>query len=91
MATRHNIYTLSNTEATLVSPAGVHSGVDITIQNLGPGKCFVGGEGVTTSNYGFVIPKDSAFSVELDGQDHIYVISENNNDQVAVLMFGLEK
>lgn len=91
MATRHNLYTLSNTTATLVSPAGVHSGVDITIQNLGTGKCYIGGEGVTTSSYGFAIASESAFSVELDGQDHIYAISENDGDEIAVLMFGLEK
>lgn len=90
MSTRHAIHTLSDSTAKLVSPYGTHSGVDITIQNLGTGFVYVGNENVTTSSYGFRIPAEYAFSLELDGQDSLYCVAENNNDQVAILMVNLE-
>jgi hypothetical protein len=91
MATRHKVHTLSSSEATLVSPVGVHGGVDITIQNLSSEKyIYVGGEGVTTSSFGYRIDPKSAWSVELNGNDSLYVVSETNGILSAVMMLSLE-
>lgn len=88
---QHELYTLSNTEATKVTPNGIHSGMDITLQNVNEtGFVFLGGEGVTTTDYGYRIPAGHAWSVELSGQDSLYAIAETNGMQVAKISVNLE-
>ncbi len=89
--TLHAHTTLSNTTATRLSPNGLHSGMDITIQNIHESAyVYVGGEGVTASNYGYRIAPSAAFSIELPGQDALYAISTVNSSKVAILQTGLE-
>lgn len=89
--TTHSTTTLTSSSATLVSPLGIHSGVDITIQNLdSEAYVYLGGEGVTTSDFGFRIAPATAVSFELPGKDALYAVSSVNGSQVAVLKTGLE-
>jgi len=89
--TLHAHTTLSNTTATRLSPNGLHSGMDITIQNIHESAyVYVGGEGVTASGYGYRIAPGAAFSIELPGQDALYAISTVNSSKVAILQTGLE-
>jgi hypothetical protein len=89
--TTHLTTTLSSSSATLVSPLGIHSGVDITIQNLSSeAYVYLGGEGVTSSSFGYRIPPDSAVSFELPGKDALYAVTSSNGSQVAILKTGLE-
>ena len=89
--TLHAHPTLSNTTATRLSPNGLHSGMDITIQNIHESAyVYVGGEGVTASDYGYRIAPGAAFSIELPGQDALYAISTVNSSKVAILQTGLE-
>jgi len=89
--TLHAHTTLSNTTATRLSPNGLHSGMDITIQNIHESAyVYVGGEGVTASDYGYRIAPGEAFSIELPGQDALYAISTVNSSKVAILQTGLE-
>jgi hypothetical protein len=79
---RHQFYELTEGgEPTLVSPSGTHSGVDITIQNLGPGFVFIGGSNVSTGSFGFLLPPFGAWSVELPPKDSLYVIGATNPDE----------
>ena len=89
--TLHAHTTLSNTIATRLTPNGLHSGMDITIQNIHESAyVFVGGEEVSASDYGYRIAPGSAFSIELPGQDALYAISTVNSSKVAILQTGLE-
>ncbi len=89
--TLHALVTLDSTTATRLTPNGLHSGMDITIQNIhASAYVYVGGEGVTSSNYGYRIAPGSAFSVELPGLDALYAITNVNGSTVAVLKTGLE-
>jgi len=89
--TLHAHTTLSNTTATRLSPNGLHSGMDITIQNIHESAyVYVGGEGVTASDYGYRIAPGAAFSIELPGQDALYAISNVNSSKVSILQTGLE-
>lgn len=91
MATNHNLYTLSNATATRITPAGTHSGMDITIQNIDSSAyVYVGGEGVLTTNYGYRIAPGHAISWELPGTDSLYLISDTNGSKAAVLKTNLE-
>ena len=89
--TLHAHTTLSSTSATRLTPNGLHSGMDITIQNIHESAyVYVGGEGVTASDYGYRIAPGAAFSIELPGQDALYAISTVNSSKVAILQTGLE-
>jgi hypothetical protein len=89
--TTHALTTLSNTTATRLTPNGVHSGMDVTIQNVHASAIvYIGGEGVTSSNYGYRLSAGAAWSIELSGKDALYAISNTNESQVAVLQTSLE-
>ena len=90
--TVHALTTLSNTTATRLTPIGMHSGLDITIQNVSEeGYVYLGNETVTTSNYGYRISPNNAISFELPEKDTIYAVASNNGVQIAVIKTNLEK
>jgi hypothetical protein len=65
--------------------------MDITIQNVDSSAyVFLGGEGVTVSDYGYRLAPGSAWSVELPGLDAIYAITDTNGSKVALFKMGLE-
>lgn len=89
--TTHAIISLSNSHDTRITPNGVHSGIDITIQNLDSSvNVYLGGEGVTSSNFGYKLLPDSAIAFELSGADALYAISDGNGSQLAILKTSLE-
>jgi hypothetical protein len=89
--TLHDLTTLSSSTATLLSPNGTHSGLDITVQNTDAAAyVYLGAVGVTSSNYGFRLAPGAAFSIELPGKDSLYAITDVNNSKVAVLKTNLE-
>ena len=89
--TTHSLTTLSSTTATRLTPNGLHSGMDVTIQNVHASAIvYIGGEGVTSSDYGYRLCPDTAWSVELAGKDSLYAITNTNGSTVAVLKTNLE-
>jgi len=75
-----------------ITPNGAHSGMDITLQNVGEsGYVYVGGEGVSTTNYGYRVLPDHAISFELAGQDALYLVADNADTPVAVITINLEQ
>jgi hypothetical protein len=89
--TMHALSTLSDSVATRISPPGAHGGLDFTVQNVNStGYIYLGGEGVTSSNYGFRILPNHSISFELASTDAIYAISSINSMNVAVIQIGLE-
>lgn len=89
--TAHRIQTLGNSEAIRLTPNGDHSGMDITLQNVNEsGYIYVGGEGVTVSDYGFRISPNQAISFELPGYDALYAIGSSAEMDLAIIQTGLE-
>jgi hypothetical protein len=89
--TTHSLTTLSSSTATRLTPNGVHSGMDVTIQNVhSTAYVYVGGEGVTSSSYGYRLNPNSAISFELPGKDALYAITGTNGSQIAVIKTNLE-
>jgi hypothetical protein len=89
--TSHALTTLSSSAATLLTPNGVHSGMDVTIQNVhSTAYVYIGGEGVTASSYGYRLNPGSAISFELPGKDALYAITGTNGSQIAVIKTNLE-
>ncbi len=89
--TTHSLTTLSSSTATRLTPNGVHSGMDVTIQNVhASAYVYIGGEGVTASSYGYRLNPGSAISFELPGKDALYAITGTNGSQIAVIKTNLE-
>jgi hypothetical protein len=89
--TSHALTTLSSSAATLLTPNGVHSGMDVTIQNIhASAYVYIGGEGVTASSYGYRLNPGLAISFELPGRDALYAITDTNSSQIAILKTSLE-
>lgn len=89
--TIHEIFTLGSSEPTIITPSGVHSGMDITIQNVNTaGYIYIGGEGVSSSSYGYRILPNHAISFELAGKDSLYAIASESDLDIAVIKINLE-
>lgn len=92
MTTSHALVYLSNSSATRLTPNGLHSGMDITIQNVdSEAVVYLGGQDVSSANYGFRLKPEQAFSVELPGTDALYAISTVDESAIATLHFTLEQ
>ena len=89
--TSHSLISLSSSVSTKLTPNGIHSGMDITIQNVSESAyVYIGAENVTTSDYGYRLQPNSAISFELPGRNSLYAISDTDQSQIAVLQTGLE-
>lgn len=87
----HQLLTLDNITAVRLTPNGTHSGFDITLQNVNvSGYIYIGGEGVSSTSYGFRIMPNHAFSIELNGKDALYAIATAPDMKLAVLKARLE-
>lgn len=88
--TLHRLYEVGITP-TKITPDGTHSGMDVTIQNVDPlHSIYIGADGVTSTNYGYRILPNHAWSVELSGMDDLYVCADTAGQYVAVLKVKLE-
>ncbi len=91
MATFHDLLTLSDSAATELTPGARHSGLDLTVQNVDDtAVVYLGGAGVTASDYGFKLTPGVAFSLELNPNDRLYAISDTNGSNAALLRALLE-
>lgn len=89
--TTHATISLSSETATRLTPNGLHSGMDITIQNVSEENyVYLGGEGVSLQDFGYRLNPGSAISFELPGKDALYAIADTNETMVAVLKTNLE-
>jgi hypothetical protein len=88
--TEHRIE-LIGTVAKRLTPNGTHSGMDITLQNVNDSEyIYLGGEGVSTTSYGFRLMPNHSFSIELPGKDALYAIADQADIQLAIIQAGLE-
>lgn len=92
MATVHETHTLTTSgTAYEIFPERTGNGRDVTIQNNnGSANIFIGGPGVTTSDFGFKILPTAAISFELDGADSIWAVSDTNSATVNTVSILLE-
>lgn len=89
--TQHSRILLSDTTATRLTPIGTHSGMDITLQNPNTtGNIYIGGEGVNSSSFGFLLFPKMSFSIELFGRDFLYAIADTDDLPLVMLKTNLE-
>lgn len=89
--TTHALTTLSSTTATRLTPLGLHTGMDITVQNVhATATVYLGSEDVTAEDYGYRLMPGLAISFELPGRNALFAITDTDESKVAVLKTGLE-
>lgn len=90
--TQHSLIELSNISATRLTPNGIHSGMDITLQNVNAsGYVYIGtNDTVSSISYGYRILPNHAISFELPSKDSLYAISSAPSMKLAILQTGLE-
>ena len=92
MAINHAIVSVGST-ATLLTVAASGGGKDgstILIQNPSGGQAvYIGGAGVTTSSYGFILAVNSNMSIELNQDEAVYGVVDSSTQSVAVLRQGV--
>jgi len=88
--TTHSLTVLSSTP-TRISPPKVHSGVDITIQNVdSSANVYIGSSTVSTTNYGYKLAANQAISFVLKSNDDLYAITDAApTSNVAILTVGI--
>jgi hypothetical protein len=65
--------------------------MDITIQNVdNEAYVYLGGEGVSDSDYGYRVSPGHAISWELPGKDALYAITDTNGSKIAIIKTNLE-
>ena len=92
MATVHQTYTLiaSGTAYEIIPVLG-GNGKDITIQNNNAtANIFIGGTGVTTSDYGFKLVPNGAISFNLDPQENVWATSDTSSATVNIMKMNPE-
>lgn len=92
MATYHEIVALSDSTPVELTPEGkVHSGLDLTVQNIDEEAIvYLGAEDVSSTSYGFKLLPGAGFSIELNPRDELYAISDTDESEVALLRVLLE-
>jgi hypothetical protein len=89
--TTHATISLSSETATRLTPNGLHSGMDITIQNVDEDAyVYIGGEDVNPEDFGYRLSPGLAISFELPGRDALYAITDVDQSYIAVLKTNLE-
>ena len=91
MAINHAIVSVGST-ATLLTVAASGGGKDgstILVQNPSGQAVYLGGAGVTTSSYGYILAVNSNISIELNQDEALYGVVTSSTQSVAVLRQGV--
>jgi hypothetical protein len=89
MAIRHGLVSVGTTATLLAAVEVGRSGQTILVQNpSGGANVFIGGAGVTTASYGYLVTGGSAFAIELENGEGIFAVVATGTQSVAVLRQG---
>lgn len=89
MAITHGIVSVGTTATKLTSDYDGKDGQTINVQNPTSGATvYLGGEGVTTSSYGYALAGGTSFSVELQTGEKLYGVVASSTQNVNILRQG---
>ena len=89
MAVSHQRVSVGTTATKLTSDFDGKDGQTISVQNpAGGADVFLGGEGVTTASYGFLLGAGIVFSVELQDDEKLYAVVASSTQTVNILRQG---
>jgi hypothetical protein len=89
MAVSHAIISVGTTATKLTSDFDGKDGQTINVQNpAGGASVYLGGEGVTTSSYGYLLGAGTSFSIELQDDEKLYGVVASSTQNVNIIRQG---
>jgi hypothetical protein len=89
MAVSHARVSVGTTATKLTSDYDGRDGQTINIQNpSGGADVYLGGEGVTTTSYGYLLGASTSFSVELQDDEKVYAVVASGTQTVNIFRQG---
>jgi len=89
MPVSHNRISVTTTATKLTNDFDGRDGQTINVQNPSGGvDVYLGGEGVTTTAYGYLLGASTSFSVELQTGEKLYAVVASGTQTVNVLRQG---
>jgi len=89
MAVSHARVSVGTTATQLTSDYDGKDGQTINVQNpAGGADVYLGGAGVTTTSYGFLLGAGISFSVELQDDEKLYAVVASSTQTVNILRQG---
>ena len=90
MAVSHEIVSVGTTATKLTSDFDGKDGQTINVQNpAGGATVYLGGEGVTTTSYGFLLGAGISFSIELQDDEKLYAVVATSTQNVNIIRQGV--
>jgi len=89
MPVSHDRISVGTTATKLTNDFDGRDGQTINVQNpSGGADVCLGGEGVTTSAYGYLLKADTSFSIELQTGEKLYAVVASSTQTVNVIRQG---
>jgi hypothetical protein len=89
MAVSHSRVSVGTTATKLTSDYDGKDGQTINVQNpTSAVDVYLGGEGVTTTNYGYLLKAETSFSVELQDDEKLYAVVATGTQTVNIIRQG---
>ena len=89
MAVTHARVSVGTTATKLTSDYDGKDGQTINVQNpTGGVSVYIGGDGVTTTDYGYLLTANSNFSVELQDDEKLYAVVASSTQTVNIIRQG---
>ena len=89
MAISHARVSVGTTATKLTSDYDGKDGQTINVQNPAGGvDVYIGGEGVTTTDYGYLLKAETNFSVELQADEKLYAVVTTGTQTVNIIRQG---
>lgn len=90
MALVHGVVTVGTTATLLSAVEAGRDGQTVLVQNpTGGANVFLGGAGVTTTSFGFLITAGSAFAIDLQIGESLFGVVAASTQSVSVLRQGV--
>lgn len=89
MPVSHNRISVTTEATKLTNDFDGRDGQTVNVQNpTGGVDVYLGGAGVTTTDYGYLLKADTSFSIELQDDEKLYAVVASGTQTVNVIRQG---
>lgn len=89
MAVTHQRVSVGTTATQLTLDNDGKDGQTVNVQNpSGGADVYIGGAGVTTTSYGYLLKADTSFSIELDDDEKLFGVVASSTQTVNIIRQG---
>ena len=90
MALTHGIVSVGSTATLISAQVAGRDGQTVLVQNpSGGANVFLGGAGVTSTSYGYLVVGGSAFAIDLQDGESLFAVVASSTQSVSVIRQGV--